>query len=983
MATFKTRARALDMLGRQQIAGIPTAIAELFKNAHDAYADRVEVDYFRDNKLFLLRDDGIGMTHGDVENLWLALGTESKVERTKNSPSTRKDPNKKTRPILGEKGIGRLAVATLGPQVLLLTRAKREEGCQLVAAFMHWGLFEAPGVDLEQIEVPLRSFQGGTLPSKADIRSMVEEVESNLDDLSDFMEPEHIKRIKDELASFDMDPRRFDGYLDGPKLRQDGHGTHMYIKPASELLEADIEAGDETETAPPLTKLLIGFTNTMTPNHPPPVIATSFRDHTSPESYPDRIREQVFFTPEEFDMADHRIVGAFDENGTFSGTVTIYGEEPQPHTVTWSGAQGQPTKCGPFTIEVAYVQGRPRDTRLPKEDHARMLTKLNRIGGLYLYRDGIRILPYGDTDYDWLSIEKRRTFSASYYYFSYRRMFGAVQTSRQANSALQEKAGREGFRENAAYREFSGILKNFFVQTAADFFRLGGPSSDLFIQKREELQRAALVRQEREKQAKAKRQRFSTQLEKTSKRISRGEPQKSVETILQRASRAIDAAIKEIDISKINDELANAETKAREDLSSLRDSYILQKPSGFGLTRELARDWEAYQLEQQQLEDTVFVPAHERLSQIIEAGVQKAQIEGSNKNRVETVIKSASDRSRRAISDEVSRTEEALRAVSERLQTAARNAEREIEQATNKAIEQAGRNRNTERDVVAELESEIGSIVRDRRSDLDAAREQLSDFPSMSSNGPISASSLETLAVMEEELMSLRDQVDADAELVQLGTAILVINHEFNQTVSSIRRNVRRLKPWADANPNLGQLYRELRAAFEHLDGYLTLFTPLQRRLYRKAVSIKGGEIYKYIRSLFAERLKREEVTLVATREFRRGQIVGFPSTFYPVFVNLVDNALFWLQDVRGERTIRLGFDNGAFLIEDTGPGIPVGDREIIFEQGFTRKPSGRGLGLYVSRSVLEKAGYRLEVQPEREVGGACFRITPIETEDS
>ena len=36
---FRTRARTVDMLGRQQIAGIPTAISELFKNAHDAYAD--------------------------------------------------------------------------------------------------------------------------------------------------------------------------------------------------------------------------------------------------------------------------------------------------------------------------------------------------------------------------------------------------------------------------------------------------------------------------------------------------------------------------------------------------------------------------------------------------------------------------------------------------------------------------------------------------------------------------------------------------------------------------------------------------------------------------------------------------------------------------------------------------------------------------------------------------------------------------------
>src|SRR5207245_1201249 len=56
MATFRARARALDMLGRQQIAGIPTAISELFKNAHDAYATRVEADYYREAQLFVLRD---------------------------------------------------------------------------------------------------------------------------------------------------------------------------------------------------------------------------------------------------------------------------------------------------------------------------------------------------------------------------------------------------------------------------------------------------------------------------------------------------------------------------------------------------------------------------------------------------------------------------------------------------------------------------------------------------------------------------------------------------------------------------------------------------------------------------------------------------------------------------------------------------------------------------------------------------------------
>ena len=114
METFKTRARTLDMLGRQQIAGIPTAISELFKNAHDAYAEHVEIDYYRTDGLFVLRDDGMGMTEEDFVRRWLTIGTESKLTAV-GLETPQKDPNKKSRPMLGEKGIGRLAIATIGP----------------------------------------------------------------------------------------------------------------------------------------------------------------------------------------------------------------------------------------------------------------------------------------------------------------------------------------------------------------------------------------------------------------------------------------------------------------------------------------------------------------------------------------------------------------------------------------------------------------------------------------------------------------------------------------------------------------------------------------------------------------------------------------------------------------------------------------------------------------------------------------------------
>ena len=124
-ATFKARARTLDMLGRQQIAGIPTAISELFKNAHDAYADRVEVDYYRREGLFVLRDDGRGMTREQFVDRWLTIATETTVER-KRVKGPRPKPDDDSRPVLGEKGIGRLAIATIAPQVLVLTRARRD-----------------------------------------------------------------------------------------------------------------------------------------------------------------------------------------------------------------------------------------------------------------------------------------------------------------------------------------------------------------------------------------------------------------------------------------------------------------------------------------------------------------------------------------------------------------------------------------------------------------------------------------------------------------------------------------------------------------------------------------------------------------------------------------------------------------------------------------------------------------------------------------
>ena len=205
--------------------------------------------------------------------------------------------------------------------------------------------------------------------------------------------------------------------------------------------------------------------------------------------------------------------------------------------------------------------------------------------------------------------------------------------------------------------------------------------------------------------------------------------------------------------------------------------------------------------------------------------------------------------------------------------------------------------------------------------------------------------------------------------------AVEVINHEFRHTVQAIRRSLRQLKVWADANPKLLDPYRDLKTSFDHLDGYLMLFTPLQRRLYRTKVEIIGSEIETFLRDLFAKRLQENEVDLRATPAFLEHRLEQYPSTIYPVFVNLVDNSLFWLTNYRGERTITLDANDKWMAVRDSGPGIAPDLGEDIFKPGVSTKPGGSGYGLFISRQVLERDGMKLVALHASADEGAEFRI--------
>jgi PAS domain S-box-containing protein len=107
--------------------------------------------------------------------------------------------------------------------------------------------------------------------------------------------------------------------------------------------------------------------------------------------------------------------------------------------------------------------------------------------------------------------------------------------------------------------------------------------------------------------------------------------------------------------------------------------------------------------------------------------------------------------------------------------------------------------------------------------------------------------------------------------------------------------------------------------------------------------------------------------------------ILADRSRLQQLFENLLRNSV----DHGSERvTIDIGSLDGAewgFYVEDDGPGIPVDEREDVFEAGYSTADDGTGFGLHIVDRIVEEHGWSIRITAS-DSGGARFEITGVET---
>jgi PAS domain S-box-containing protein len=240
----------------------------------------------------------------------------------------------------------------------------------------------------------------------------------------------------------------------------------------------------------------------------------------------------------------------------------------------------------------------------------------------------------------------------------------------------------------------------------------------------------------------------------------------------------------------------------------------------------------------------------------------------------------------------------------------------------------------------------------------------------------------------EQEREKLR-QLEADlahiSRVSTLGEMAASLAHEIKQPIAAAITSANSCIEWlAHEPPNLDRA----RVAAARIDKYGNRAAEIIdriRSLYKKSppqrelVDVNG--IIQEMLTLLKGEATRSSISMCTDLSAELPKIMVDRVQLQQVFMNLVLNAIEAMKDSGGELTVKSQLQDSRlqFSVSDTGVGLPAEKMDQIFSAFFTTKPQGSGMGLAISRSIVESHGGQLWASAN-SVGGATFHFTlPIQ----
>lgn len=217
--------------------------------------------------------------------------------------------------------------------------------------------------------------------------------------------------------------------------------------------------------------------------------------------------------------------------------------------------------------------------------------------------------------------------------------------------------------------------------------------------------------------------------------------------------------------------------------------------------------------------------------------------------------------------------------------------------------------------------------------------------------------------------------------LASLGTGLELIYHELAQPTSAIGASIKgiELNTQKISDSIIKQRILERASTItSSLNALETLKESLQPAIGKSIAKIfKPIETFNKVCFLFKENFENKEIIIEISSTLKNLEIKDFEYIFWISFLNIINNAVYWLSFAERKRIIIFEYDESekVLSISNTGPMIPEEDIDLIFEYGITGKKekNATGLGLAFTRNMLSMKDWK--IWAENKEYGPSFLI--------